>query len=172
MHSAIRTAHGLSGWGKRASLSGMDHNAIDTEPFRVPSGFTPLNWRKGFGLVMGTLYERDEPNGRFTRAFLVEERHTNGMKNCHGGMLMAFADMVFGHAMSLTDRSRHWITIRLLTDFIAPARLGDWVEGTSEIVGQDGDLYTTRGRIWVGERTVLSGTGVFKFASPRRIAAK
>ncbi|MDE1937647.1 MAG: PaaI family thioesterase [Alphaproteobacteria bacterium] len=146
----------------------MNDDVLDPEPSTVPAGFTPLNWRRGFGQVMGTLYERAEADGGFTRAFLVEERHTNGMQNCHGGMLMAFADMVFGHSVSLLRRDHHWITIRLLTDFIAPAALGDWVEGTSQIVGQHDDLYTTRGRIWVGDRTVLTGTGVFKFAMPRK----
>jgi hypothetical protein len=56
----------------------------------------------------------------------------------------------------------------MLTDFISPAKLGDWVEGTSEVVGKNGDLYTSRGRIFVGERIVLTGTGVFKFAAPRK----
>jgi uncharacterized protein (TIGR00369 family) len=146
----------------------MSDDILDSEPFAVPAGFTPLNWRRGFGQVMGTLYERMEADGGFTRAFLVEERHTNGMQNCHGGMLMAFADMVFGHSVSLTKRDRHWVTIRMLTDFLSPARLGDWVEGTSQIVGQNGDLYTSRGRLWVGERVVMTGTGIFKFAAPRK----
>jgi uncharacterized protein (TIGR00369 family) len=146
----------------------MSDDILDSEPFAVPAGFKPLNWRRGFGQVMGTLYERDEADGRFTRAFLVEERHTNGMANCHGGMLMAFADMVFGHSVSLTRRDHHWVTIRMLTDFISPAKLGDWVEGTSEVVGKNGDLSTSRGHIFVGERIVLTGTGVFKFAAPHK----
>ena len=146
----------------------MSDDILDPGPFTVPAGFAPLNWRRGFGQVMGRLYDRAEADGGFTRAFLVEERHTNGMKNCHGGMLMAFADMVFGHSVSLTRKDHHWVTIRMLTDFISPAALGDWVEGTSEVVGRDGDLYTSRGRIWVGGRAVLTGTGIFKFATPRK----
>lgn len=141
----------------------------DSKPFAVPPGFVPQNWLRGFGQAMGTLYERTEPDGGFTRAFLVEERHTNGMKNCHGGMLMAFADMVFGHSVSLRNRGRYWITIRMLTDFLSPAELGDWVEGTSHVVGRNGELYTTRGRIWVGKRTVITGTGIFKFAGQRKL---
>jgi len=58
--------------------------------------------------------------------------------------------------------SRYWVTVRLLSDFVSGAKLGDWVEGTGTIVGIDDDFVTVTGRIWVGERTILSGTGVFK----------
>ena len=40
--------------------------------------------------------------------------------------------------------------------------MGDWVEGTSEIIAEQDDVFTVRGRIWCGERTLITGTGVFK----------
>jgi hypothetical protein len=55
----------------------------------------------------------------------------------------------------------------MLTDFISPARLGEWVEGTAEVVGEVDDLYTVKGRIWTGDRLIMSGTGVFKMIAPR-----
>ena len=39
--------------------------------------------------------------------------------------------------------------------------------GTSRIVGQDGDMFTVEGRIFTGERTVMTGTGIFKTLGPR-----
>jgi acyl-coenzyme A thioesterase PaaI-like protein len=145
----------------------MTDDLVDSDTFEIPPGFAPMNWSRGFGRQIGPFYERSEPGGGFTRAFLVADHHTNGMKNCHGGMLMAFADTVFGHSVSLRHRTRYWVTIRMLTDFLSPAVLGDWVEGTSELVGDEDGLYTVKGRIWAGSRTILTGTGIFKTMGER-----
>jgi acyl-coenzyme A thioesterase PaaI-like protein len=74
--------------------------------------------------------------------------------------------MVWGHSIS-SRRTHHWVTARMVTDFVSAAKLGDWVEGTSELVGDLDGFYTVKGRIWVGERTVMTGTGVFKTLGPR-----
>lgn len=124
-----------------------------------------MNWTRGFGRSIGPLYEKSDAHG-YTRAFLVEEHHTNGMMNAHGGMMMSFADMALGHAVSF-ERSHWWVTVRLMCDFVSGARMGDWVEGTGEIVGEEGGLFTVRGRIWVGDRTVMTATGIFKALEPR-----
>jgi acyl-coenzyme A thioesterase PaaI-like protein len=94
-------------------------------------------------------------------AFRVEEHHANGMNNCHGGMLMSFADMAWGRVISNT-REMGWVTIRLTTDFLSGAHMNDWVEGTSEIVAEQDDVFTVRGRIWCADRTLMTGTGVYK----------
>jgi acyl-coenzyme A thioesterase PaaI-like protein len=55
-----------------------------------------------------------------------------------------------------------WVTVRLMTDFLSGARMGEWVEASSELIRRDGDLFSVRGRLWAGERTLMTGTGVFK----------
>jgi acyl-coenzyme A thioesterase PaaI-like protein len=127
----------------------------------IPDGYVRMNWFQGFGRQIGPLYERINADRTYTRAFLVGEAHTNGMKNCHGGMLMAFADMALGHAITLAE-NRYWVTVRMVTDFIEAAAMGDWVEGSGHVTGRDGDIYTVSGRIWSGERTIMTATGVFK----------
>lgn len=127
----------------------------------IPDGYVRMNWFQGFGRVVGPMYERVNADKTYTRAFLVGEAHTNGMKNCHGGMLMAFADMALGHAITLAE-NRYWVTVRMVTDFIDAAEIGDWVEGTGKVAGRDGDLYTVTGRIWSGDRTLMTATGIFK----------
>ncbi len=93
--------------------------------------------------------------------FRVEERHTNGMKNAHGGMLMSFADMAWGQIVSV-ETSSYWVTVRLTVDFLSSAHVGEWVEGGSEVIEAKEDLFLVRGRVWVGDRTLMTGTGVFK----------
>jgi len=143
----------------------MTDDLLEEQTFAVPEGYEVMNWNRGFGRQIGPLYQW-EKNGAYRRAFLVEEYHTNGMGNCHGGMLMAFADMAFGHAATIRF-NRYWVTVRLVTDFVSAARLGDWVEGTGEITGLDGDILAVKGQVWTGERTILAGTGIFKVLGER-----
>jgi acyl-coenzyme A thioesterase PaaI-like protein len=81
-------------------------------------------------------------------------------------MLMSFADMAWGRIISL-QKSYNWVTVRLNSDFLSGARLGDFVEGRGELLSEQDLVFTVRGRIWVGERTLVTGTGVFKALSPR-----
>ena len=145
----------------------MTDDLLEDEGPLIPEGYRRMDWFRGFGRQMGPLYDRVGKDGTYSRAFLVCEHHTNGMRNCHGGMLMAFADIALGHVVSLAKPDHHWVTIRLLTDFISGAHLGEWVEGAGEVAGVDGDLFTVRGRIWTGERTLMTATGIFKALGPR-----
>jgi acyl-coenzyme A thioesterase PaaI-like protein len=144
----------------------MSDDLTEPQSETVPPGYEVLNWRQGFGRQIGPLYR--SPSGRtgFTFAFRVEEHHTNGMRNAHGGMLMSFADMAWGHAVSV-ESSSYWVTVRLTCDFLSSARLGEWVEGAGEAVSEAEGLYTVKGRIWTGERTLMTGTGLFKALQPR-----
>ncbi|HVY84705.1 MAG TPA: PaaI family thioesterase [Caulobacterales bacterium] len=134
-------------------------------PSETPPDYSPLDWRRGFGRQVGPLYRSISDSGA-RLAFRVEEHHTNGMLNAHGGMLMTFADMAWGHIVSV-ETSHYWVTVRLLCDFLSGAKLGDWVEGVGEVLSRDDGLYIVRGRTWSGDRTLMTGTGVFKAIAPR-----
>ncbi len=144
----------------------MTDDLLEETMFQIPDGYRVMNWNKGFGRQIGPLYERVLDDKSYTRAFIVSDHHVNGMNNCHGGMLMAFADMAFGHAVTISTH-RYWVTIRLLTDFVSAAKLGDWVEGTAEVVGLEDDIFTVNGKIWTADRTLMTGTGVFKALGAR-----
>lgn len=128
----------------------------------IPEGYQLLNWTRGFGRQAGPLFEKHGS----TLGFRVEKHHTNGLANCHGGMLMTFADMAWGRLVSV-ERSSYWVTIRLTCDFLAAAHLGEFVEGAAELIAEEADVFTVRGRIWTGERLLMTGTGVFKTLAPR-----
>ena len=126
----------------------------------VPAGYEQMNWSRGFGRQIGPLYEKRGEGLSYARAFRVEEHHTNGMGNCHGGMLMAFADTAFGHVVTMAHH-RYWVTVRLLTDFVSAAHLGDWVEGSAEITGEEDGFMHGRGQIGVGGGSISNGGGIF-----------
>lgn len=138
----------------------MSDDVAAPQQFEVPEGYTALDWRRGFVRQIGPLYRRAS-NGAYTMGFRVEDHHTNGMKNAHGGMLMSFADMAWGNVVSV-ETSSYWVTVRLTLDFLSSAHLGDWVEGAGEVLSTADDLYVIRGKIWAGDRLLITGTGMFK----------
>ena len=145
----------------------MSDDLTDAQTAAIPDGYSQLNWSRGFGRQIGPLFEQRSGPGDACLGFRVEEHHTNGLGNCHGGMLMRFADMAWGRIISL-QKSYSWVTVRLMCDFMSGAKLGDWVEGQGELIGEEDMVFTVRGRIWSGDRTLITGTGVFKGLSPRK----
>lgn len=140
----------------------MSDDLTEVQAAVVPDGFVINLWQRGFGRTVGPFYSRrDEATRDEVMAFRVEEHHANGMGNCHGGMLMSFADMAWGRVIS-NKREIGWVTVRLTTDFLSGAHMGEWIEGSSEIIAEQDDVFTVRGRIWCGERTLITGTGVYK----------
>jgi acyl-coenzyme A thioesterase PaaI-like protein len=136
-------------------------------PADIPAGMKMLPLLAGFMEANGPLWGRlHEDDGLPVMGFRVELRHCNPMQVCHGGMLMTFADMAWGHIVSI-ERSSYWVTVRLVCDFLSSAKLGDWVEGGGETLSIEDDLFIVQGRIWVGDRTLMTGTGVFKPLGPR-----
>jgi len=143
----------------------MSDDLTEAQTGDIPPGYSLLNWTRGFGRQIGPLYEKYEDKG-CTLAFRVEEHHTNGLGNCHGGMLMSFADMAWGRVISV-EKSHHWVTVRLTCDFLSGARLHEWVEGDAFIIADEEGVVTVRGRIWSDDRLLMTGAGVFKILGPR-----
>lgn len=131
----------------------------------VPPGFVNVDWTRGFGRQVGPLFRKDE-GGQRVMGLLVEEHHTNGMMNAHGGMLMTLADMAWGNVVSM-ERSSFWVTVRLTCDFLSGAKTGEWIEAGGELMSDEDDIYIVRGRVWCADRQLISGTGVFKAIKPR-----
>lgn len=138
----------------------MTDDFTKSQSFDVPEGYELLPWHRGFGRQVGPLFRKHDETGA-TSGFRVEEHHTNGMMNAHGGMLMTFADLAWGTCIE-NDDDTWWVTIRLLCDFLSGAKLGEFVEGRAHIVHAENSVYTVEGRIWTDERTLLTGTGIFK----------
>lgn len=137
-------------------MSAIERGIVDP-----PDGYEIEARHKRFGRMIGPIYKWTKTD-EHKRAFIVEEKHINNSGlNCHGGMMMAFADLALGIAVR-TRFDRPWVTVRLITDFVAGAKLGELVEGTGKIYGIENDFITIKGEIWSGERTLVICSGVFK----------
>ena len=143
----------------------MSDDLTKNQIYDVPEGYTVLPWHRGFGRQVGPLFEKTDARGA-VRGFRVGEHHTNGMMNAHGGMLMTFADLAWGSAIE-DDDDTWWVTIRLVCDFLSGAPHGSWVEGQGEVVSVIDNIHTVKGRIWPGDKLLMTGTGIFKTIEKR-----
>lgn len=132
----------------------------------IPDGFTAIEHSASFGRLTGPFYDGHDETG-FVRAFRPDERHGNSLGIVHGGMLMTFADIVLARAVRAVASGRPFVTLRMTTDFVTPARLGDWVEGRAKVTRHARGVVFVRGRLSVGARLVLKADGLFRILTPR-----
>ena len=125
-----------------------------------PEGFAPST-RGPFTTHNGPFFHRTADDGGFEHAFYALRRHCNGMGIVHGGMLTTFLDGLLARAVVNVIESAA-VTVHLSVDFLSMARAGDWVFGDARVTRKARDLVFVEGRVRVGEREVLRGSGVFK----------
>jgi acyl-coenzyme A thioesterase PaaI-like protein len=135
----------------------------------IPEGFDPLHlgaW--GFIQVNGPLYGKRD-GGYFLLGFRVEERHCNPARICHGGMLMTFADMQlpFGVRLQTNVDPGFLPTVSLSAEFMAPAPLGSWIEGRTEVLKTTRNLAFAQCLVTADGSPVLRASGIFKVASTK-----
>ena len=102
-----------------------------------PQGFLRIDFDRGqpdptFNGHVGNLYlTRGERGTRdeFVLGFRVQRHMCNPAGGLHGGMMMTVADLVgtMGGG-NLVGLRKFLPTVSMTFDFVAPARLGDWVE--------------------------------------------
>jgi acyl-coenzyme A thioesterase PaaI-like protein len=132
----------------------------------VPAGFKPMPMGGSFVAINGPLYVFRQ--GATAKLGLrIEQRHCNPLGMSHGGMLATFADMLMPVVMyadpELAARRRYLPTVSLQLDFVAPARLGAWIEGEGEILKATRSLVFVHGLVRADGSVVLRCSGVYKF---------
>ena len=149
----------------RPSVTDLGEGA---DPPAPPPGYKVIKlWPKGhFADVNGPLYRKIE-EGRLTIAFRVEPRHCNPFGNCHGGMLMTFADMVLGMGSNFAEKLNRFLpTVNLTGDFLAPAPLGSWVEAQAEVLRVTRNLVFSQCMITADGAPALRASGIMKLGPP------
>jgi uncharacterized protein (TIGR00369 family) len=129
----------------------------------VPEGFRALNLpRNPFIEANGPLYGRIDGEA-FVLGFLCETKHCNPMRVCHGGMMATLADMLLLLGSNIqTKLGQFLLTVSLDIDFLAPVKVGDWLEGRTEVLRAGKSLIFSQGRMTVGGATVARANAVLK----------
>ena len=104
-------------------------NAIDganpPEPFRLSVRRGPFTFHNGPWFHWASDTE-------FRHGVRLLERHCNSRKIVHGGFLSSFADGLAATAV-FREIKRGSVTIKLNTEFLRSAQVGDWLEGTARV---------------------------------------
>lgn len=125
-----------------------------------PQGFQPSR-RGPFTTHNGPFFHRFGTDGAFEHAFYALKRHCNGLGIVHGGMLTTFLDGALARAVHIATGGAS-VTVHLSVDFLSMARAGEWVFADARVTRKTRDLVFVEGRVRVGEREVLRGSGLFK----------
>ena len=138
---------------------GANANADDA----IPAGFRTIKVGGLFVFHNGPLYGK-WTGERLLLGFRVEERHTNPLKMCHGGMLATFADMLMPCAvMYQSEMARRFLpTISLQIDYMGPAPLGSWVQGQADVLRTTRNMLFSQGLVTADGEPALRVSGIFK----------
>ncbi len=139
-----------------------------------PEGFLLVDFERGrpettFNGHIGNIYvKRGEKGTRdeFVMGFRVHQHMCNPAGGLHGGMMMTVADLVgtMGGG-NLAGLRKFLPTVNMTFDFVAPAKVGDWVEGRPELVRATRSLLFTNIYLTVGETKILRASQVAKIPS-------
>lgn len=129
----------------------------------IPEGFRPVKFGGPFISHNGPLYAK-WTGERVLLGFGVEQRHTNPLGMCHGGMLASLADMLIPcAALYQTQAERRFLpTISLQIDYMGAVALGAWVQGEADILRSTRNMLFGQGLISADGQPVLRISGIFK----------
>jgi uncharacterized protein (TIGR00369 family) len=135
----------------------------------IPAGFDPVPMGGPFIAANGPFYVSSSDRG-FRLGLRIERRHCNTMGHAHGGLLMAFCDMLMPLAMydnhpQLAPLRRFLPTVGLQIDFIGPAHAGDWLEGEPQVLKVTRSMVFAQGLVHAHGQLVARCSGSYKISS-------
>jgi uncharacterized protein (TIGR00369 family) len=126
----------------------------------IPEGYKSLSGISPAEDHIGPFYYRKSEQG-LSLGFRAMAHNCNGIDTVHGGVLMAFADYAVT-MLALSGVKENCTSISFSSDFIAAARLGDWVEARGEVVRRTGSMTFVSGRLFSGDTVVLTFQSVVR----------
>ena len=127
----------------------------------APPGFTPTRLIDPFEIHVGPIFEQGE-KGSKRFGLRVDKRHVNMNGVIHGGMLMTFADAAMGQAAWDACDHADCVTLNMQSQFLAPAREGDWIEVAPVLTRRMRSLMFLRGDFTVDGAAIYSVSSVWK----------
>lgn len=129
----------------------------------IPEGFRAVQVGGPFIAHTGPLYARWTGTALHL-GFRVEERHTNPLKMCHGGMLASFADMVIPCAAfyQVEMEPRFLPTISLQVDYMGAAPMGAWVQSEAQVLRTTRNMLFGQALITADGEPAVRVSGIFK----------
>ena len=132
----------------------------------IPPGFEPSGFDAGYLSHVGPYYIKPTDAGLVV-GLRIGEKQINSLNIAHGGVLTTLADVALSLQVHRSeDPPLPLTTISLTTNFLAAAKLGDWLEATGTIDRIGKRMAYTSGHIMCEDRTIMTMTGVFNVMRP------
>jgi uncharacterized protein (TIGR00369 family) len=130
----------------------------------VPEGFELFEPGKGYNSEFGAVYLNQAAR---KIGFRVMEHHLNPFGALHGGAMATFADMQCVAVKQDFEGKRHTPTISLTIDYLAPTRLGDWVEAEVKLVKVTSTMVFTQALFTAQGSIVARSSAIYRYYSPK-----
>lgn len=131
----------------------------------APPGFAPFAGSGDFLELVGPVHARGEGDDQVF-GLRVEDRHRNVAGAAHGGLLATLVDFSLGRAIAHgLEGDDAPVTVSLTTDYLGPARVGDWLEAHTRVERLGGTLAFADCSVTAGGREIVRGRAVFAVLS-------
>ena len=129
----------------------------------IPAGFEMLDDDGRCFDMIGPVYtKRETPDSDLIFGLPAERRHCNRRDVVQGGILVMLADHTLALACWRAADDSPCATISINTDFIGPARAGDWIEARAEVTKITRSLVFGSSQVFANDKLILSANGVWK----------
>lgn len=101
----------------------------------IKEGFEPLFRKSPFLELIGPIYNKKSEDGSDLHVGLrATEKHCNARGHVHGGVLSSLADIALGYNAAFQGENPiPMVTASLSIDYAGAAKLGDWIEITTDV---------------------------------------
>lgn len=125
----------------------------------------------GFLGHIGPMLWRETEDGTRLYGIPADDRHRNRSGVVQGGMLATLADRSLGYAARKHDPGQNQATLQLNIQYIAPARIGDFIIATCKVVQRTSTVAFVEGTLTADDRIVAKVSGIWKIKKGRHAQA-
>jgi acyl-coenzyme A thioesterase 13 len=127
----------------------------------IPEGFEPLFRTSPYLDLIGPIYNRKTESGLIV-GLRVVEKHCNARNSMHGGVFSTLADIALGYNAAFhSGEPTPMVTASLSIDYAGSAKLGDWVEITTDVQKVGRSMAFANCYFAVGTKRIVRASGVF-----------
>jgi acyl-coenzyme A thioesterase 13 len=127
----------------------------------IPQGFEPLFRTSPYLDLIGPIYNRTTEKGLII-GLRVAEKHCNARSSMHGGVFSTLADIALGYNAAFhSPEPTPMVTASLSIDYAGSAKLGDWVEITTDVQKVGRSMAFANCYFAVGTKRIVRASGVF-----------
>ena len=133
----------------------------------IPAAFVPAESEDPYERINKLNLIHDLGDGRVEVGLLAEEQHDNEYGMVHGGVLMMLADAGLCMNSRWPNPGEGAITVSMTTNFVAGARMGEFLETRSTVVRRTRSFSFVNCDIMAGDKVIMTATGIIKRVMPR-----